>query len=476
MTEVEKIIGDELQKVVLPLNPDAAFEMSGATFSYLPASPETDITVEGVTYRAQVYRHWEQRDVQHIVYAPVGEWGNLTWFYRPNTPIPDPSLEGWFLDPNGNDANDGRTQETAWRTLTKASSVPESMNLWMKRGGEWAGTLTPANGVFISAYGEGDMPVIRLPGGKRGIDARGRHNVAIDGIAIYGPEYGIDMAGGGNTSVVGCQFNECGTGVNLAGFGIGAVVDGCWFGHNYETAPGMYGGVAVLIDGSSIEICNCRILDQATVAFELYVNGGENKCDGVYIHHNDVYNCPSLIEMASPNISRTVSNVTLEYNRVYNVAMWLSMHNVAHQTSGEGATFQNITLGNNTFVHVKPLSQRLAWAMNIPGAPKPGELYWNNNVFVLGDYWQLANKSLNWSNLERHNNIYWRLHSDTNLSPAANASEKVVDPLLVDMAGGNLRPTSSSWCCGNGIPNNIILDLDNVAVASPPSVGCYECL
>ena len=83
---VHKAIGDAAQQFVIPLNPDAAFEKTGATLGLLPASPEFDVTVEGTLYRAQVYRHPQQRDVQHIVYAAVGQWDQVTWFERANMP------------------------------------------------------------------------------------------------------------------------------------------------------------------------------------------------------------------------------------------------------------------------------------------------------------------------------------------------------------------------------------------------------
>jgi len=82
--ELEQIIGDALQRVVLPLNAAAAFEKAGAAKGYLPASPELDMLVGGTTYRAQVYRHPSRRNEQQIVYAKVGDWANLRWFIRPN--------------------------------------------------------------------------------------------------------------------------------------------------------------------------------------------------------------------------------------------------------------------------------------------------------------------------------------------------------------------------------------------------------
>jgi len=83
-SQVETVIGAEAQKHILPLNPNAAFEKAGAAQGLLPASQEFDITVNGVTYRAQAYRSPGARQWQHIVYCRVGEWNNLRWFKRKN--------------------------------------------------------------------------------------------------------------------------------------------------------------------------------------------------------------------------------------------------------------------------------------------------------------------------------------------------------------------------------------------------------
>jgi len=83
-TLVEQIIGDTLQNYVIPLNSNAYFEKIASTLGYLPASPERDIEINGVSYRAQVYRHPNIRDKQFIIYAPVGEWNKYQWFERRN--------------------------------------------------------------------------------------------------------------------------------------------------------------------------------------------------------------------------------------------------------------------------------------------------------------------------------------------------------------------------------------------------------
>lgn len=81
---LEDTISAELQKHVLPLNPDAYFEKLARKQGLLPASREVDISFGGEVYRAQVYRKPDDRDYQYIIYAPVGQWEKAKWFKRRN--------------------------------------------------------------------------------------------------------------------------------------------------------------------------------------------------------------------------------------------------------------------------------------------------------------------------------------------------------------------------------------------------------
>ena len=63
---------------------------------------------------------------------------------------------------SGNDANDGKTPETAWQTLDKVSSAALSAGdgVFFKRGEIFRGQLKTQKGVTYSAYGEGAKPAI----------------------------------------------------------------------------------------------------------------------------------------------------------------------------------------------------------------------------------------------------------------------------------------------------------------------------
>jgi len=71
---------------------------------------------------------------------------------------------------NGDDSNDGKTPETAWKNLTKVNSSPAFKpgdKILLKRGSVWTGQyLFPkgsgaeGNPIIIDAYGEGPLPVL----------------------------------------------------------------------------------------------------------------------------------------------------------------------------------------------------------------------------------------------------------------------------------------------------------------------------
>lgn len=80
----EMLIGQDAQDWIVPLNPEAAFEREASMLGYLPAMPERDIIISGITYRYQAFRHPDEREWQHLAYCVVGDWGNVRWFRRRN--------------------------------------------------------------------------------------------------------------------------------------------------------------------------------------------------------------------------------------------------------------------------------------------------------------------------------------------------------------------------------------------------------
>lgn len=79
---------------------------------------------------------------------------------------------------NGDDANNGLTPETAWKTLDKVNSMifKPGEHILFKRGGLWHGRLeirssgSKGNPITFGAYGEGDKPILIGRGSVSGWD------------------------------------------------------------------------------------------------------------------------------------------------------------------------------------------------------------------------------------------------------------------------------------------------------------------
>ena len=76
----------------------------------------------------------------------------------PNT-IPT-DIPVYYVSDHGNDGNDGRTPETAWATLARASEVTGNAAVCFARGGLFRGQLQAKPGVTYTAYGEGAKPIL----------------------------------------------------------------------------------------------------------------------------------------------------------------------------------------------------------------------------------------------------------------------------------------------------------------------------
>ncbi len=72
----------------------------------------------------------------------------------------EPKGTTYYVSNAGDDANDGKTPDTAWKTLEKVSETPLCVGdgVRFKRGDLFRGTVRAQEGVTYCAYGEGDKP------------------------------------------------------------------------------------------------------------------------------------------------------------------------------------------------------------------------------------------------------------------------------------------------------------------------------
>lgn len=76
----------------------------------------------------------------------------------------DPALPTFYLSNDGDDAADGKTPETAWKTLDKINTpgtTPEHCNILLRRGDVFRGSVIPPHEyITYSAYGTGKKPCV----------------------------------------------------------------------------------------------------------------------------------------------------------------------------------------------------------------------------------------------------------------------------------------------------------------------------
>lgn len=90
------------------------------------------------------------------------------------------------VDPAGDDAADGLTPATAWKTLARVTSValPAGVHILLKRGGSWSETLIPpAHWCTIGAYAEGARPIVGV-GQDYGFDENSKDGVRLEGLHL----------------------------------------------------------------------------------------------------------------------------------------------------------------------------------------------------------------------------------------------------------------------------------------------------
>lgn len=80
------------------------------------------------------------------------------------TSTPTVSGTTWYISENGNDSADGKSKNTAWKTVkgmtANVSKIKSGDAVLFERGGVYRGTFKAISGVYYGAYGSGDKPCI----------------------------------------------------------------------------------------------------------------------------------------------------------------------------------------------------------------------------------------------------------------------------------------------------------------------------
>ena len=157
------------------------------------------VVKEAKDFKANATSETKQRDIREMIAKVNAAEGELISIHEPTGDVT------YYVDAvNGDDANDGTTPETAWKTLTKASSIRQLKaggSILLKAGCVWNGEqlfIDNAIGsadapIVIGSYGEGAKPVINGNGANwsastkedlAAVHIRNSQNIVIENLEI----------------------------------------------------------------------------------------------------------------------------------------------------------------------------------------------------------------------------------------------------------------------------------------------------
>ena len=381
-----------------------------------------------------------------------------------------PGHRAYYADSqNGNDANDGRSPKTAWKTLTKINSgqFAAGDKILLRAGSHWAGFIAPGgrgnskSPITLSRYGEGPKP--RINAESQFLAALYLHNVE------HWTVSGLDIANTGNWGLP----NLAGALVSIQDFGTAHQIalknlDIHDVGGSLIKSEGGGNGVSVTASGEKVKsrydgllIENCRLThtDRNGITMSGYWSradwfpslrvvirgnslsdiGGDGivpiACDGALVERNIITGCRLRCDDSAAGIwAWSCDNTTVQYNEVsgmkgtrdgqgfdsdWNCRNTLFQYNYSHDNEGgfmlicnDGSVNAPWSLGNvGTVIRYNVSKNDGARTFEITGPCRDTLIY--NNTLLIGKTGNvLAVKAGNWGgdwteNTRFINNIFY---------------------------------------------------------------------
>ena len=311
------------------------------------------VVKEAKDFKANATKDTKQREIREMIAKVNAAKGELISIKEPTGDVT------YYVDAvNGNDENDGTTPETAWKTLTKASSIRQLKaggSILLKAGCVWNGEqlfVDNAIGstdapIVIGSYGEGAKPVINGNGANwsastkedlAAVHIRNSQNIVIENLEITN----WDLSAGELGSYT--QSSKLLSGLVVENRDGGVLANVTVRNNKIHDVNGLMaggadkgaGGLIVLVTGSG---------SNHTGTVESYYNG-------LTIEGNEVYNvCHEAIYMESVWASRTIVGGTSSDTGYQNAgnSKWIGSSDVTisdnyvHDVAGDGIVPINTT-------------------------------------------------------------------------------------------------------------------------------------
>ncbi len=312
----------------------------------------------------------------------------------------------YYVSSSGNDANNGTSTSTPWKTLSKVQSVCNNRTIvagdkiLFKKGDMFTGTLlvsniwgytansgTATNPITFSTYGTGNKPIFQYPtGGTTAAENRilmrfvGVKYYVIDGFNFTDLVYptndkktpancGVPLYIGASGEASTDYFTIQNVDISLCGMGIVLVgsnnkVIGCSLTNfkNLKSTPNTGGSTAyedyganalTLINGNDNEITGNYISGAWAESLDFGWNGGAceifNSCNRNKMMYNTIYDCGGVAEFGADMSGAVAADNLFAYNKIINCGSlsWSNISGVFAINVANVQYFNNVIVENN---------------------------------------------------------------------------------------------------------------------------------
>ena len=269
-----------------------------------------------------------------------------------NSPIGGPAYPGMFAQQKawtrscndyyvdqtgGNDANNGQSPATAWKTISKVNGASlTNSQIYFKRGEVWSGTElkpTSTSGNVYAAYGTGALPKITGTTTSDCMELLNATNVAVTNIHFDNCGWaGIQVTGASTSgsivilnnlltrSVAGVHITDTVTGSAQPLIKGNSIIDNNKMSVNTPGGSDDSGAWGVLLNNSGgAEVANNYITGSDTFSYDFVRDGAAVElfnASNAYIHHNISLENDTFVETGGNG--PIDNNNWIEFNRVYN--------------------------------------------------------------------------------------------------------------------------------------------------------------